>query len=188
MRDDVRVFEPNLETLKFVKQIFSIHSDMSTKCNGYNSLCQMIDQLEGNLISDISEDDQDKVDHYIKEFSKSSIIGPYVDPIIKKGGLLNTLLFSNKNYGGSSLTKEVFDLINNICDKENVMVSSYPTFIYEERPYSVSSRNFSDIDEIYKFIDECVGIIIIYNITKYMVNDNESYWRLRYVIPQTTNG
>lgn len=36
----------DLETLKWVKSIFDIQSDMSSRCNGYRSLLQMISERE----------------------------------------------------------------------------------------------------------------------------------------------
>ncbi len=36
----------DLETLKHVKFSFDIHSDHSTMCNGYRSLCRMIEEIE----------------------------------------------------------------------------------------------------------------------------------------------
>lgn len=36
----------DLETLKHVKFMFDIHSDHSTMCNGYNSLCRIIEEEE----------------------------------------------------------------------------------------------------------------------------------------------
>jgi hypothetical protein len=36
----------DLETLKQVKLTFDIHSDHSTMCNGYRSLCRMIEEAE----------------------------------------------------------------------------------------------------------------------------------------------
>ena len=36
----------DLETLKQVKFTFDIHSDQSTMCNGYRSLCRMIEEAE----------------------------------------------------------------------------------------------------------------------------------------------
>lgn len=36
----------DLETLKQVKFTFDIHSDHSTRCNGYRSLCRMIEEAE----------------------------------------------------------------------------------------------------------------------------------------------
>lgn len=39
----------DLETLKYVKLAFDIHSDHSTMCNGYRSLCKMIEETEDEL-------------------------------------------------------------------------------------------------------------------------------------------
>lgn len=36
----------DLETLKHIKFLFDIHSDNSTMCNGYRSLCRMIEEIE----------------------------------------------------------------------------------------------------------------------------------------------
>lgn len=36
----------DLETLKHVKFSFELHSDHSTMCNGYRSLCRMIEEVE----------------------------------------------------------------------------------------------------------------------------------------------
>jgi hypothetical protein len=36
----------DLETLKWVKQCFDFHSDHSTQCNGYRTLCDQIKELE----------------------------------------------------------------------------------------------------------------------------------------------
>jgi len=36
----------DLATLKHVKRVFGIHSDMSSKCHGYYSLCRIIDAEE----------------------------------------------------------------------------------------------------------------------------------------------
>jgi hypothetical protein len=36
----------DLDTLKQVKFTFDIHSDHSTMCNGYYSLCRMIEEAE----------------------------------------------------------------------------------------------------------------------------------------------
>lgn len=34
-----------LEQLKEIKQMFDLHSDSSNRCNGYNQLCRMIEEL-----------------------------------------------------------------------------------------------------------------------------------------------
>lgn len=39
----------DLETLKHVKFSFELHSDHSTMCNGYRSLCRMIEEAEGKV-------------------------------------------------------------------------------------------------------------------------------------------
>jgi len=39
----------DLETLKHVKFSFELHSDNSTMCNGYRSLCRMIEEAEGKV-------------------------------------------------------------------------------------------------------------------------------------------
>lgn len=39
----------DLETLKHVKFSFELHSDHSTMCNGYRSLCRMIEEVEGKV-------------------------------------------------------------------------------------------------------------------------------------------
>lgn len=39
----------DLETLKFIKYSFKLHSDHSTKCNGYNSLCRLIEKSESEV-------------------------------------------------------------------------------------------------------------------------------------------
>ena len=39
----------DLETLKHVKFSFELHSDHSTMCNGYRSLCRMIEEKEGKV-------------------------------------------------------------------------------------------------------------------------------------------
>lgn len=36
----------DLVTLKHIKFMFDIHSDFSTKCNGYKSLLRIIDDVE----------------------------------------------------------------------------------------------------------------------------------------------
>lgn len=41
----------NLETLKHIKFTFDIHSDHSTMCNGYRSLCRIIEEEEVKIIS-----------------------------------------------------------------------------------------------------------------------------------------
>lgn len=38
--------KPDLETLRRVKFIFDIHSDHSSRCNGYRSLCDLIEKTE----------------------------------------------------------------------------------------------------------------------------------------------
>lgn len=38
--------EDRLIVLKEVQFMFNLHSDMSSRCNGYNSLCEMIKKLE----------------------------------------------------------------------------------------------------------------------------------------------
>lgn len=35
-----------LEVLKEIKFMFELHSDMSSSCNGYRSLCEKIEKLE----------------------------------------------------------------------------------------------------------------------------------------------
>lgn len=40
----------DLETLKQVKTMFGYHSDYSTNCNGYHSLCKMIEEAE-NIVN-----------------------------------------------------------------------------------------------------------------------------------------
>lgn len=44
----------HLETLKHVKFTFSIHSDYSTSCHGYKSLCRMIEEEEKKLADQAS--------------------------------------------------------------------------------------------------------------------------------------
>ena len=39
----------DLETLKHVKFMFDIHSDFSTQCNGYKSICRMIKTKEDEM-------------------------------------------------------------------------------------------------------------------------------------------
>lgn len=39
----------DLYTLKYVKFMFNLHSDMSSSCNGYHSLCELIER-EGNKV------------------------------------------------------------------------------------------------------------------------------------------
>ena len=41
-----RIMKLDLDTLKQVKFTFDIHSDHSTMCNGYYSLCRMIEESE----------------------------------------------------------------------------------------------------------------------------------------------
>lgn len=41
----------DLKTLRYIKLTFDLHSDHSTKCNGYNSLCRIIEQQESIIIS-----------------------------------------------------------------------------------------------------------------------------------------
>lgn len=51
--------EIDLETLKYVQKMFRIHSDMSTKCNGYRSLCDLIEKMEtGKILSDFNIPDK----------------------------------------------------------------------------------------------------------------------------------
>ena len=40
------VIELDLYTLKYIEAKFSILSDMSTKCQGYKNLCELIDKIE----------------------------------------------------------------------------------------------------------------------------------------------
>ena len=42
----------DLETLKHIKLIFSIHSDFSTQCNGYHNLCEIIEKIESKPIEE----------------------------------------------------------------------------------------------------------------------------------------
>jgi len=42
--------ELDLYTLKYVKFVFDIHSDFSQQCNGYHSLCKLIEVEEINQI------------------------------------------------------------------------------------------------------------------------------------------
>ena len=41
----------DLETLKQVKFVFESQSDQSTKCNGYQALCRMIEDVESSVIN-----------------------------------------------------------------------------------------------------------------------------------------
>lgn len=45
----------DLETLKHVKLLFDVQSDYSTKCNGYTSLCELIEKLENNKFKEGQE-------------------------------------------------------------------------------------------------------------------------------------
>jgi len=42
----VNTANPDLRTLKLVKQMFELHSDNSASCNGYRSLCGLIEEME----------------------------------------------------------------------------------------------------------------------------------------------
>lgn len=42
----------DLETLKHIKLIFSVHSDFSTQCNGYHNLCELIEKIESKPIEE----------------------------------------------------------------------------------------------------------------------------------------
>jgi len=66
----------DLETLKQVKFTFDIHSDHSTTCNGYRSLCRMIEEaekevnenLDNGIIADVTGS---KINTYYPVFFQS---------------------------------------------------------------------------------------------------------------------
>lgn len=44
--DKLPMVNIDLETLKYVKFMFDIHSDFSQQCNGYRSLCDLIETMQ----------------------------------------------------------------------------------------------------------------------------------------------
>ena len=42
----VNTVKPDLRTLKLIKEMFLLHSDNSAMCNGYRSLCSIIDEMD----------------------------------------------------------------------------------------------------------------------------------------------
>lgn len=52
----VNTVSPDLRTLKLVKEMFSLHSDGSTMCNGYRSLCSVIDEMDKQPIVEIKNE------------------------------------------------------------------------------------------------------------------------------------
>lgn len=52
----VKTAEPDLRTLKLVKEMFMLHSDYSTNCNGYRSLCSIINEMDKQPVVEIKND------------------------------------------------------------------------------------------------------------------------------------
>jgi len=48
--------KPDLRTLKLIKQMFDLHSDGSTMCNGYRSLCSIIDEMDKQPVIEIENE------------------------------------------------------------------------------------------------------------------------------------
>jgi len=51
MNEDLKM-KTELEILKDVKFMFELHSDNSTQCNGYRSLCRKIEELETKVANE----------------------------------------------------------------------------------------------------------------------------------------
>lgn len=52
----VKNVKPDLRTLKLIKEMFLLHSDNSAMCNGYRSLCSIIDEMDKQPVIEIKNE------------------------------------------------------------------------------------------------------------------------------------
>ena len=60
----------NLETLILVRDMFTIHSDGSTQCNGYYNLCKIIENIENK------RDNCFSIESFEEDLSSNDLIRP----------------------------------------------------------------------------------------------------------------
>lgn len=97
----------DLETLKYIKSVFHLHSDFSCQCNGYHSLCRLIKNEELRLTQElymqtvetttsspnitnavlVAVRQHEQLDEQIREFFYPKLYKLYDDKKLNKGKL-----------------------------------------------------------------------------------------------------
>ncbi len=55
----------DIPTLEYVKQLFDLHSDHSSKCNGYRSLCDVIEKETQKQMKHVEYSELDELNNII---------------------------------------------------------------------------------------------------------------------------